>query len=98
MIDYQEFCDRFWIAANMETERMFARSESRPSSPSFSRDLGDSGSEDTQKHQQIDNDRFSFARLLVILNTRASGIELLPCAKVEMADEQESSDIGLCLQ
>eukprot|EP01036_Dinobryon_divergens_P031598 gene31598-41028_t len=28
MIDYQEFCDRFWIAANRETERMFAKSES----------------------------------------------------------------------
>ena len=27
MIDYQEFCDRFWIAANRETERMFAKSE-----------------------------------------------------------------------
>ena len=64
MIDYQEFCDRFWIAANRETMRMSGRSESRHSGSSAAVDSdSDSDSDEgSLEQQQINSDRLSFAR------------------------------------
>lgn len=60
MIDYQEFCDRFWIAANRETMRMSGRSESRHSGSSAAVDSD--SDEGSLEQQQINSDRLSFAR------------------------------------
>ena len=64
MIDYQEFCDRFWIAANRETMRMSGRSESRysGSSATVDSDSDSDSDEGSLEQQQINSDRLSFAR------------------------------------
>lgn len=70
MIDYQEFCDRFWIAANRETERLMAISSDildseEPPAASSSRITSDDAAEEKEKQWQIYSDRFSFARFTI---------------------------------
>ena len=103
MIDYQEFCDRFWIAANQETKRMLARSgsgsgsdvssNSSPEQDDAEEDGGGGGDS-----EEMNSDRFSFARSLsipvhAIVMCQPEG----SCSQVEMADEQESVVFGLDL-